>query len=332
MIEQRPLGRSGKTISAIALGCSNWGRDIDEETSYRLMDYAVEKGITLFDTAEVYGGGQSSRDRKRDYGVDEQREVSVEMSSSERIIGGWLRRTGARDEVTIESKVDTGGGAENILRALEGSLERMGIDLVDIYLMHNPDTSTPIGETLEALTAEVKAGRVGVIGCSNYSAEQLREALDASAAGGYERFEISQPEYNLIRSWSDEELFPLYEREGLAVTPYNPIGAGFLAGEYSRGQSPVLSGSRFDIFPAYAERYLTERNFQIIDRLREKADGMGVHMATLAMAWVMTHPTVTAPIIGARTTEHIDGALAAYEMGLDPSLRAEMSGWSRGPE
>ena len=329
MIEQRPLGRSGKTISAIALGCSNWGRDVDEETSYRLMDYAVEKGITLFDTAESYGGGQARQRRRDELGLDDEREVSEEMSSSERIIGRWLRRTGARDDVMIETKVGSGGGAENIGRALEASLERMGVERVDVYLMHSPDTDTPIADTLEAMTAPVKAGRVGVIGCSNYTAEQLREALAASEAGGYERFEISQPEYNLIKSTADEELFPLYEREALVVTPYNPIGAGFLAGEYPRERSRIPEGSRFDIIPAYVDRYFTEPNFYIVDLLREKAKGLGVHVATLAMAWVMTHPVVTAPIIGARSTDHINGALAAYEMGLDPELRAEMSAWSR---
>ena len=332
MIEQRPLGRSGRTISAIALGCSNWGRDIDEEASYRLMDYAVERGITLFDTAESYGGGQSRQKRRDELAVDDEREATDEMSSSERIIGRWLRRTGARDDVTIETKVGSGGGADNIARALEGSLERMGIDRVDIYLMHSPDTRTPISETLEALTAEVKAGRVGVIGCSNYTAEQLQEALAASASGGCERFEISQPEYNLIKWRADEELFPIYEQEGLAVAPYNPIGAGFLAGEYTRDLSEIPSGSRFDIIPDYVDSYFTDPNFRIVDLLREKADGLGVHVATLAMAWVMTHPAVTAPIIGARTTEHIDGALAAYEMGLDPALRAEMSAWGRSAE
>ncbi len=330
MVNRRPLGRSGRTISAIALGCANWGRDIDEESSYRLMDYAVEKGITLFDTAESYGGGQSRQDRIDAMGVDDRREVSNEISSSEKIIGRWLRRTCARDEVTIQTKVDTGGSAENIPKALGGSLERMRIDYVDIYLMHEPDPDTPIAETLEAMDAEVKSGRVNVIGGSNYTAEQLREALAASASGNYERFEIVQPEYNLIRGKSDEELFPLCEREGLAVTPYNPIGAGFLAGEYPRDRSLLPRGSRFDIVPGYTNRYFTEGNFQVLDRLREKANELGVHMASLAMAWVMTDPVVTAPIIGAKTTAHIDGALAAYEMGLDSSLRSEMADWSPG--
>ena len=113
------------------------------------------------------------------------------------------------------------------------------------------------------------------------------------------------------------------------MTPYNPIGAGFLAGEYTRERSRIPSGSRFDIIPTYADRYFTERNFQILDRLREQADELGVHVASLAMAWVMTHPVVTAPIIGAKSTEHIDGALAAHDMGLDPELRAEMSGWRK---
>ena len=328
MLEQRPIGKTGKTISSIALGCANWGRDISEESAYRIMDYALEKGINLFDTAEVYGGGQSRQLRKVEMGLNENREVSGEMSSSEKIIGRWLQRTNTRDEIVLQTKTK-GGSAENIKNALEASLERMKVDRLDIYLMHQSDPNIHISETLEAMDAEVKSGRIDIIGSSNYTVQELRDALATSTSGGLCRFEIVQPEYNLIRWRSEEDLFPLYLSEGLAVTPYNPIGAGFLAGNYCNDRSNLPHGSRFDILPGYTDRYFSERNFETVDRLREKSKELGVHMATLAMAWVMNHPVVTAPIIGAKTTDHVDSALAAYSMEFPPELRSEMNAWAR---
>ena len=216
-MEQRPLGRTGSTISVIGLGCVTFGSEIDEETSYRVMDYALEKGITFFDTAESYGGGQRRLTRKKVFGIDDVREVSNEMYSSERIVGDWMRDRGCRDEITLCTKGSTGGSPENIAKALSASLERLRTDHVDIYKMHSPDTSTPIAETLSALTAEVETGRVGAIGGSNYSAAQLREALDASASAGYRRFEVLQPAYSLVRPEAEEEVEAVVFLRGVAA-------------------------------------------------------------------------------------------------------------------
>ena len=324
-MDQRPLGRTGRMISAVALGCVTFGREIDEDSSYRLMDYAVEKGITFFDTAEGYGGGQSQLGRKRSLGVDDQREVTTEMNSSENIIGRWLRQRGCRDEVTLCTKVGTGGSAENIARALAASLERLDTDHVDVYKMHSPDPKAPISETLSAMDAEKQAGRVKAIGCSNYSAAQLREALDTSAARGCTRFEIVQPPYSLALRQAEEDLFPLCQAEGIAVTSYSPLGAGFLTGKYTPDRSAIPLGTRFHISPGHADGYFSEHNFRVVDRLRDKAEEIGIPMVRLAMAWAMTHPAVTSVIVGARTTAHIDNALEAYDMGMDPDLRAELA-------
>ena len=327
-MEQKPLGWTGRTISAIGLGCVTFGSEIDEEASYRVMDYALEKGLTFFDTAESYGGGQRRLRRKEALGIDDVREVSNEMYSSERIVGDWMHTRGCRDEITLCTKVSTGGSPENIAKALSASLERLRTDHVDIYKMHSPDTSTPIAETLvTALTAEVEKGRVGAIGGSNYSAAQLREALDASASAGYRRFEVLQPAYSLVRPEAEEEVFPLCRAEAIAVTPYSPLAAGFLTGKYTPDRLDIPYGTRLHMSPFHADMYFTDRNFRIVDRLRAKAAELGVPMVGLAMAWAMTHADVTSTLIGARTTDHIDNALQSWKDGLDLELRAEMSGW-----
>ena len=308
-VEQRPLGRSGRTISAIGLGCVTFGREIDEKTSHEIMDHAVEHGITFFDTAEGYGGGQA-------------------RLGSELIIGRWMQKRGCRDQITLCTKVGSGGSPENIRRALEASLTRLRTDHVEIYKMHSPDAKTPISGTLAALNDEVEAGRVGVMGCSNYSAAQLREALDTSRASGQRRFEITQPPYNLVLRDAESELFPLCQKEEIAVTPYSPLGAGFLTGKYTPDRSQFPAGSRFHISPGHADIYFTNSNFRVVDTLRREAAKRGVSMARLAMGWAMTSPSVTSVIVGARTRDHIDNALATYRSGLSPDLRAEMSEWA----
>ena len=162
------------------------------------MDYAVEKRITFFDTAAIYGGGQARIERRNYLGFDEPREATQEMSSSERILGRWMRSRGCREEITVCTKFLISRIEGTFGGALEESLDRLGTDYLDIYKLHAPDADTPIDETLAAMTEEMQAGRVRVIGCSNHSASQLREALEASAAGGYNRFEVTQPLYNLV--------------------------------------------------------------------------------------------------------------------------------------
>ena len=319
---------SGKTISAIGLGCVTFGREIDEDTSRRVMDYALEKGITFFDTAEGYGGGQSRKGRRDGMGVDDEREVTDEVSSSERIIGDWMRDRGCRDAVTLCTKVGSGASAENIAKALGASLDRLGTGHLDIYKIHSPDASAPIAETLDALTREVKAGRATVIGGSNYSYDQLKEALDTSESEGYERFNIMQPPYNLAAPDVETDLLPLCREQQVAVTPYSPLAAGFLAGKYTPDRSQFPPGTRFHISPGHADIYFNDRNFRVVEKLREKSAEIGVSMVKLAMAWAMTNPDVTAVIAGARTTGHIDNAVAAYQDGLDPAFRAEMSAWN----
>ena len=329
-MDQRPLvGRTGRSISAMGLGTATLGREIDEETSWRILDYAVEKGITFVDTAEAYGGGNSQAGRIVSYGIDDQREVTQEMHSSENIIGRWMKARGCRNEITLCTKINSGSTTENIPRALAASLERLQTDSTDVYKLHSPDPDTPIDETLSALNEEVLAGRIGAIGCSNFSGAQLREALELSRSRGYARFEITQPPYNLAQMEAEEDLFPLCEEEQIAVSPYSPLGAGFLAGKYTSADAELPQGTRFHIVPAHSDIYFKDENFRMLERLRQKADEMGLPMVRLAMAFVMSSPYVTCTLVGARKYDHIDNALASYEMELDPDLRAEMASWQR---
>ena len=329
-MDQKPLGRTGKTISAMALGTGTFGREIDEDDSYRIMDHAVENGITFFDTAEAYGGGQARENRRNTYGIDDIRETTGEMSSTERIIGSWMRARGCRDQITLCTKISGGHGKpQEINRALDASLQRLQTDQVEVYKMHQPDKETPIAETLDAMTAEVRAGRISwCIGGANYDGKQMQEVIDTAAARDYERFEITQPNYNLAVPGAQEDLFPICIKEQIAVTSYSPLGAGFLTGKYTSDRTKIPPRTRMHVAPAHIDIYFNDRSFRVMDHLREKAAELGIPVVQLAMAWAMTHPAMTAVLVGARETRHIDNAIAAYEMGLDPALRDEMSAWN----
>ena len=329
-MDQKPLGRTGKNISAMALGTGTFGREIDEEDSYRIMDHCLEKGIAFFDTAEAYGGGQARENRRNALGIDDVRETTGEMSSSERMIGSWMRARGVREQVTLCTKISGGHGRpEEIQKALAASLDRLQTDHVDVYKMHQPDLNTPIDETLDAMTAEKRAGRISAcIGGANYDVVQMQEVLDTAAAKGYERFEITQPNYNLAVPDAQDALLPLCIKEEISVTPYSPLGAGFLTGKYTPDRTKIPPRTRMHVAPAHIDIYFNDRSFRVMDKLKEKSAEMGLPVAQLAMAWVMTHPAITAVLVGARETRHIDNAIAAYDMALDPDLRAEMSAWN----
>lgn len=329
-MNQKPLGQTGTSISALALGTGTFGREIDENESYRLMDYCFEKGITFFDTAEAYGGGQARQIRRESLGIDDVRETTGEISSSERIIGSWMRARGVRDQLTLCTKISGGHGKpEEIHKALAASLDRLQTDHVDVYKMHSPDTSAPIDETLDAMTEEKKAGRISTcIGGANYDAAQLQEVLDVAQAKGYERFEVTQPNYNLAVPDAQNDLLPLCLKEGISVTSYSPLGAGFLTGKYTPDRTKIPPRTRMHVAPAHIDIYFSDRSFRVMEKLKEKSVETGLPVVQFAMAWVISHPAITAVLVGARETKHVDNAVAAYEMGMDSDLRAEMSAWN----
>jgi aryl-alcohol dehydrogenase-like predicted oxidoreductase len=327
-MDRKKVGKSDVEISAIGLGTTTFGREIGEETAFEIMDYALENGITFFDTAEAYGGGQAFENRKNAYGTTDVREKSMEMSSSELIIGRWLKSRGTRKDIEICTKISGGrANAEEIRKSIDASLERLGTDYIDIYKIHAPDVNTSIDETLDELTNQVNLGKTKTIGGSNYTQAQISEMLDSAKKFSYKRFEIMQPNYSLAVPDAENDIFPLCTKEEIAITPYSPLGGGFLTGKYTRGnRDSIPKGTRMDVAPGHIDIYFNDRSFNIVDKLKIKSKELGVPITQLAMAWVMSHKSVTAALAGAKSSDHLKNAINAYNMDLE-DIRDEMSSW-----
>lgn len=326
-MQRLPLGRTGLDLPRIGLGGAPLGREIDEAASRAVLDHALARGVTLIDTAESYGGGNAREYRRRQYGVDDVREASHEMHSSEKIIGRWQRDRGCRDRIQLLTKFSSGGRPEQVRAALQGSLERLQTDRVDIYMLHQPYPDVPIRETLEALDAEVRAGRIGSVGCSNFTAAQLREAQACAARHGLARIEAVQPPFSLADAGAARELLPYCRREQIAAITYSPLAAGFLTGKYAGGRDAIPKGTRFDVIPGHIDVYFSAANFRVVRLLQELAAETGVPVVRLAMAWVFHHPGVTCVLVGARTNAHLDNAFDALAHELSPALKARMDAW-----
>ncbi len=292
----RQLGKSDLSVSSIALGCVTFGREIDAASSYPIMDHAIERGITLFDTAEAYANGRS-----------------------EEVVGEWLQRSGKRDKIVLATKAAPPLG-KRIIEAVEASLRRLQTDVIDLYQLHQWDVNTPLEDTLSTLNTLVDQGKVRTIGCSNFSAGQLSESLSMAAANDWVRLESVQPIYNLAVHEIEDELLPLCADEKIGVLTYSPLGAGFLTGKYHKvGVSP--KGTRFDIRPTHWDIYRGPESMRRMEGLREISAQTGRSMVNLALAWVIGQPGVTSVLVGARSLEHVDQAFQAEQMGLDPELR-----------
>jgi aryl-alcohol dehydrogenase-like predicted oxidoreductase len=316
-VDERELGRTGIEVSRIALGCGNFGgvgsapaffgAGESEAEALAIMDAAWDLGVTLFDTADAYGGGRS-----------------------ERAVGRWLadRRTRPLVATKVFHSVDGdpndhGLGRQRILRQIEGSLERLGVERVDLYLIHEPDPDTPIAETLGTLDELVRTGKIGAVGASNVDAAQLREALQVSEEGGLVRFEWVQNSYNLLERKDEEELLPLCAEHGLGYTPFSPLAGGWLTGKYRRGEA-YPAGSRMTLRPDPYADFEDERTFDGLEALDAAARERGVDVATLALAWVLGHPLVTAAVVGPRRPEHLEPARDALAVDLSEDEREQL--------
>jgi 1-deoxyxylulose-5-phosphate synthase len=299
-VEQRALGRSGIAVSRIVLGCGNFGgigsspshvgKGTSRDEALRLLDAAWDLGITTLDTADAYGLGRSE-----DY------------------IGAWLRaKPDVRDRTVIATKTfnpmaegaDHGLGAARIRRQVETSLRRLGIEHLPLYLAHDFDPEVPQEETLGAFDELVRDGTVGAIGASNFTAEQLAEALELSALEGLTRYEWVQNGFSLLERGDSETVFPLCHEHGLGFTPFSPLAGGWLTGKYRRGEQPP-PGSRMTLRPEGSEGYRTDATFDALEAFGNEAAGRGVSMAALAIAWLLHVPEITAVVVGPSRLEHL---------------------------
>ncbi|MWA07027.1 aldo/keto reductase [Actinomadura sp. LD22] len=312
-MEHVRLGRTGLKVSRLCLGTMTFGLQCDEDASRAILDRAAEGGVTFIDTADVYPLGGSLET----------------VGRTEEILGRWL--AGRRDRFVVATKCvgptgpapwDRGASRRHILDAVDASLRRLNTDYIDLYQLHGRDPDTPIDETLEALDHLVRSGKVRYVGCSNFLAYQVARAIGRSEARGLIRFDSVQPRHNLLFRQFERELFPLCREEGLGLIPYNPLAGGLLSGKYDRTRPPPETG-RFSLGTAadvYRRRYWNDHLFDTVDTLAGVADEAGLALPTLAVAWSMATPGVTAPIIGASRPDQLDATLAAADTTLDGSL------------
>lgn len=311
------FGRTGLQVSRLCLGTMTFGLQCDEKTSFAILDTAAAGGITFLDTADAYPLGGKLED----------------MGRTEEVLGKWLK--GRREQFVVATKCSgkvgpapwqQGTSRKHVMRAIDDSLRRLGTDYVDLYQVHHFDANTPVDETVEAFDAVVKSGKARYVGVSNYHAYRVARSLGRSEALGMAKLVSVQPRYNLLFRQIERELLPFCGEEGLAVIPYNPLAGGLLTGKHKRA-APPPAGSRFTLGTAaktYTERYWQEREFATVDAFVKLAREGGIEPATLAVAWVLAHPAVTAPLIGASRPEQLQASIAAAELKLDPGMKAKL--------
>jgi aryl-alcohol dehydrogenase-like predicted oxidoreductase len=284
-----------------------------EQEAFSLMDRTWEAGINFFDTADAYGGGRS-----------------------ETFIGSWLKQKGSRvrDQILVSSKVfnpvgegpnDRGLSRRHILRQVDASLARLQTDRLDMYLIHEPDPETPLEETLRALDDLIHMGKVLYVGASNIEAWRLARALWISDKSRLSRFEWVQNSYSLLDRTPEREVFPLCADQGLGFTAFSPLAGGWLTGKYRSGR-PYPAGSRMTLRPEPYQHLVNEQTFGGLAALSDEARSRGIEMSTLALAWALRHPLMTAAIIGPRRPAHLDSALAALGVTLSAEDAARFKG------
>jgi len=312
-MEYRVLGNTGVKVSPLCFGTMSFGGEADEATSAAMYRRCRERGINFFDCANVY-----------------------EKGLSEEILGKLI--AGERDEVIITSKAyfptgpdvnARGAHRRHLMRAVEDSLRCLGTDTIDVYFIHRFDDGTPLEETLRALDDMVSQGKILYPGASNFAAWQVAKALGLAALHGWARFEILEPMYNLVKRQAEVEILPMAQSERLGVIPYSPLGGGLLTGKYGVERRP--DSGRLVSNTMYAERYGDDWIYATAEAFTAFARDNGYNPVSLAVAWVGSHPGVTAPIIGARSVAQLEGSLGALDIDMTPDLRAAISALSVEP-
>lgn len=305
------FGHTGLTVSRLCLGCMTYGDPgwrewvLNEEASRPFIKEALDKGINFFDTADMYSLGRS-----------------------EEVVGRALKEMARREEVVIATKVfnamgpkpnQKGLSRKHIMEAVDGSLKRLGTDYIDLYIIHRFDPHTPVEETVEALSDVVKAGKALYLGASSMWAWQFMKMLGLQRANGFAPFVSMQNYVNLIYREEEREMLPLCRQEGIAVTPWSPLARGFLAGSRPRQGEVTVRGRTDSIMDSLGMG--AEQDYAIAERVNAVADRLGCKPAQVALAWVMSLPGVTAPIVGASKPHHLDDAVGALALRLDDETR-----------
>lgn len=312
-MEYRFLGDTGVKISELCMGTWTFGGEADEDTSKEMFHRCRDVGVNIFDCADVYQDGRS-----------------------EEILSRLI--ADCRDEIIITSKAyfstgthvnALGASRRHLVASVEASLRRLDTDTIDIFFIHHFDERTSLEDTLRALDHLVRQGKILYPAASNFAAWQVAKALGISSARGYAGFKCIQPMYNLVKRQAEVEILPMAASESLGVITYSPLGGGLLTGKYGPSRRPA-SGRLVDN-EMYRIRYGDAWMVEAAGRFADFAETRGFDPVSLAVAWVGSHPAVTAPIIGARSVEQLEGSLGAAEIRMTPELRAEISALSPAP-
>ena len=314
-MEYGRLGRSGLQVSVIGLGCNNFGGRMDEQATRAVVDASLDQGITLFDTADMYGGG----------------------GLSEEYLGKALQ--GRRQDVLIATKfawpmadgsLHRGASRRYIFEAVEASLRRLGTDFIDLYQVHLPDAETPLEETMRALDDLVRQGKVRYLGCSNFAGWQLVDAQWIARSEDRDGFISAQNLYNLLDRNIERDLVPACNAHGVGILPYFPLASGFLTGKYRRGQD-APAGTRLSAWGHMADGYLTEVNFDKLEALEAFASERGHSMLELAIGWLASQPNVSSVIAGATTPAQVEQNVEAGAWQLSQEDLTEVDQLMPGP-
>jgi aryl-alcohol dehydrogenase-like predicted oxidoreductase len=305
-VEYRNLGNSGLQVSIVGLGCNNFGMRIDAAATEVVVNKAIDAGINLFDTADVYGGTKSEEFLGKALGSRRQ-EIVLATKFGMPLGKSWYTSRGSR---------------RYIMNAVEASLRRLNTDYIDLYQMHAPDPSTPIDETLRALDDLVRQGKVRYIGHSNYAGWQAAEAHYVAKAGNLTPFVSAQNEYSLLNRRIENELVPAVNKYGVGVLPFFPLASGFLTGKYRQGEAGP-EGARLSSGPM-AERILNDRNYEILAKLETFAESRGKGVLDVAFGWLIAQPHVSSVIAGATKPEQVDANVAAGEWRMTAEDVAEV--------
>ena len=307
-MQLRNLGGSGLRVSLVGLGCNNFGQRTDPDTSKKVIHKAIDLGVTLFDTADIYAGQGGSETVLGNVLGDRRKDIVLATKFSKPMAADGTKQ---------------GASRRYIVAAVEASLTRLKTDYIDLYQQHDYDPLTPIDETLRALDDLIRAGKVRYIGNSNFPAWRIAEAEYVARALGTHRYVSCQDEYSLVVRHIEKDLLPAAQEYKLGLLPFFPLASGLLTGKYQRG-AEAAADTRFAKMPAIRDRYFTEANLDIVDKLKEFAEARGKSLLSLAFSWLACRPQVSSVIAGATSPEQIEQNVKAASWQLTPEEMAQI--------